>query len=223
MIVRLIVFIFSILPTFVLAQWSLAPALTVGFPVGEFSRNNNIVGVGLDLCLIRTLSESPVSVGVQLAYLTFGRLQSNQDIPTDLGYTINANITVNHNIAYAHGMVRFKPLWSSRVIPYADIVTGAKSIFTFTDMEGNQQQDSLNIDASFNTSWAFDLGVAGGFEINLNDVTYFNFKTTFLSGTAIRFTEDTSVRIDGANNLIFNRPKINGNLVMVHAGIRFLF
>jgi len=210
------------MPFSVMAQWSLAPTLTVGFPVGEFSRNNNNIGVGLDLSLLRELRESPISVGVQVAYLTFGRQQSNANIQTFTGNFVNANLTINHNIAYFHGMVRFKPTWASRVIPFGDIVAGAKTFLTYASVS-EQSSDSLNTNASFNSSWAFDLGAAGGIELKMNDNIFFNLKASFLSGTPINFINPRSARVNASNDLIFDRKKINGNLLMVHAGLRIFF
>ncbi|WP_028981700.1 hypothetical protein [Sporocytophaga myxococcoides] len=223
MTLRLIIFIFSILPISVMAQWSLAPTLTVGFPVGEFSRNNNNIGVGLDVSLLRELRERPISLGVQVAYLTFGRQQSNANIETVFGNAVNANLTINHNIAYFHGMIRFKPQWASRVIPFADIVTGAKTFLTFASVSDGQSSDSLNTNSSFNSSWAFDLGAAGGIELKMNDNIFFNLKGTFLSGTSIDFINQGSARVNASNDLLFDRKKVNGNLLMVHAGLRIFF
>ncbi|MBO9702394.1 MAG: hypothetical protein J7604_19445 [Sporocytophaga sp.] len=223
MTLRFIIFIFSILPFSVLAQWSLVPTLTVGFPVGEFSRNNNNIGVGLDVSLLRELRERPISIGVQAAYLTFGRQQSNENIETAFGNAVNANLTINHNIAYFHGMIRFKPLWASRVIPFADIVTGAKTFLTFASVSDDQSSDSLNTNSSFNSSWAFDLGAAGGIELKMNDNIFFNLKGTFLSGTSFDFINQRSARVNASNDLFFDRKKINGNLLMIHAGLRIFF
>ncbi len=211
------------MPCTLKGQWSIVPSLTVGFPVGEFSRNNNNIGVGLDLSLLRELRERPISVGVQVAYLTFGRQQSNQNIETVFGNAVNANLTINHNIAYFHGMVRFKPSWASRVIPFADVVTGAKSFLTFASVSDSQGSDSLNVNSSFNSSWAFDLGAAGGIEVKMNDNLYFNLKGTFLSGTSIDFINPISARVNESNDLLFERKKINGNLLMFHAGLRIFF
>lgn len=224
MILRFIIFFFSFLPFTVLAQWSMVPTLTVGFPVGEFSRNNNNIGVGLDLSLLRELRERPISLGVQVAYITFGRQQSNAtSIETVLGNAVNADLTINHNIAYFHGMIRFKPSWASRVIPFADVITGAKTILTFASVSDSQGSDSLNVNSSFNSSWAFDLGAAGGIEVKLNDNLYFNLKGTFLSGTSIDFINPRAARVNESNDLLFERKKINGNLLMFHAGLRIFF
>ncbi|GAL84311.1 hypothetical protein Fleli_2514 [Sporocytophaga myxococcoides] len=223
MILRFTIFYFSFLPFTVLAQWSVVPTLTVGFPVGEFSRNNNNIGVGLDLSLLRELRERPVSVGVQVAYLTFGRQQSNDNIETVFGNAVNANLTINHNIAYYHGMVRFKPSWASRVIPFADIITGAKTILTFASVSDSQGPDTLSINSSFNSTWAFDFGAAGGIEVKMNNNILFNLKSTFLSGTSINFINPRSARVNTSNDLLFDQKKVNGNLLMFHAGLRIFF
>lgn len=102
--------------------------LTIGIPVGDFSKNVD-VAAGLAAHLDFALGRSPVSVGVEAAYLFYG--DESRDVPLQGLPDLTVGVTTSNEIVLLHGRVRAQKR-GGRVRPYADGLVGFINLGTRT-------------------------------------------------------------------------------------------
>ena len=107
--------------------------MMIGVPVGEFGDNVE-VAAGISIKFDVGLGGSPLSVGTELAYLSYG--SESLDVPLVGMPELSVDVNRSNEIILVHGRVRAQRR-EGRVRPYVDGLVGLLDIFTRTSIEGD--------------------------------------------------------------------------------------
>jgi len=145
-------------------------AFTLGFPSGEFRDHVPNVGFGLDLAGGVQFAGSPVFLGAELGFLTYGRESRREPFSTTIP-DVEVRVITTNNIFNGHIFLRLQPGVGS-VRPYFDALIGFKYLFTLTEIKNvwTGSDDDESIASSTNLGdIAFSRGVGFGIAINLGE------------------------------------------------------
>jgi len=108
--------------------------LAIGVPVGEFADNVDVAG-GISGQFDFGLGDSPVSLGVESTYLSYGG--ESRDVPLVGLPGLTAEVSTSNNMVLLHGRVRVQKR-EGRLRPYADGLVGFNYLWTTTSVEGEE-------------------------------------------------------------------------------------
>lgn len=162
-----------------LGQFGLGGVIAV--PVGDFHDNVEIAG-GIAGSFGVGLGDSPVSLGLELTYVTYGG--EDRNLPVGGLSNLRVGVNTSNDIFLMHGRVRAQQL-TGRVRPYLDGLVGFNYLFTSTEIDANEY--CSNYGGSYNCSG------------NGNSVTHLDdlvFSAGGGGGVGIAVTKSGKVRLD---------------------------
>lgn len=206
------------------AQTQFGIDFTTVIPTGEFSRNvtNNGYGVGGNFLV--GLGRSPVSVGVDAAYATYGSEEHKEPISTTIP-ELRVKVRTNNNIVFTHALVRVQAQ-SGRVRPYADGLIGFKYLFTDTAILNDSNDEELASTKNL-SDFAFSYGVGGGLQVSLgrfgrNGAVCLDGKVRYLAGGRAEYLKKGSIRRENGV-VFFDVLNSRTDVVTVQVGVTFRF
>ncbi|HEX7070614.1 MAG TPA: hypothetical protein VF190_07400, partial [Rhodothermales bacterium] len=198
---RLALLILLLVITFAPARAQHVPefsgGFTVGVPMGPFARHLSTPAFGFGGLIGTRLSGLPITLGLDGAIMLYGL--DVDDRPFHHAYGAHAITT--QGIAMGHLVVRVQDA-SQPVSPYADVLVGAKYLYTETHVDGepwayafDRFHDSVPFD-----DLAFSYGMGGGVQ--------FRWMTAPLGedGPAARFSVHLGVRYLFGSKARFLQP-----------------
>ena len=106
--------------------------MMIGVPVGDFGDNVE-VAAGVSIKFDVGLGRSPLSVGTEVTYLSYG--SESLDVPLVGMPELSVGVETSNDIILFHGRVRAQRR-EGRVRPYVDGLVGLIDLFTRTSIEG---------------------------------------------------------------------------------------
>ena len=106
----------------------------IAVPVGDFHDNVEIAG-GITGSFGIGVGESPVSLGLELTYVTYGG--EDRSLPVGGLSDLTVGVNTSNDIFLLHGRVRAQKL-TGRVRPYVDGLAGFNYLFTSTAIDASE-------------------------------------------------------------------------------------
>jgi len=107
--------------------------LFLGFPRGEFQENNTHVGAGIDGSLLYHVPSTPLMVGLNVTYATYGTTRRRAPLSVYIP-DVEVEVERTNNYVIIDPMVRLQgQLW--RISPYAEVGAGLSYLFTMTKVK----------------------------------------------------------------------------------------
>jgi Outer membrane protein beta-barrel domain len=197
---------------------------TTVIPTGEFKENvtNNGYGIGGNF-LVR-IGPSPVSVGVDAGFTTYGSEEHREPLSPTIP-ELELKVRTNNNIVLTHALVRVQPR-TGNVRPYIDGLIGFKYLFTETSIFDDSGDEELASTNNF-SDFAFSYGVGGGVQVRLGSLgrrgdISLDGKVRYLAGGRAEYLKKGSIRRENGN-VFFDVLSSRTDVVTVQVGITFRF
>jgi len=211
-------------------------AFTLGFPSGEFRDHVPNVGFGLDLAGGIQFAGSPVFLGAELGFLTYGRESRREPFSTTIP-DVEVRVVTTNNILNGHLFLRLQPGIGS-IRPYFDALIGFKYLFTVTEIRNVWTSGDENEAIASSTNLgdiAFSRGVGFGLAINLGESVlesdngregFVSFQLDiglrYLLGSEADYLKKGSIeRVDG--NIQFDIDRSRTDTIQMLIGVRATF
>ncbi len=227
----LIVFsVILLIPGLLQAQnWEFGVDFILGSPQGDFGRTVDDLGYGLDLYGAYQLRNSPVALGLDIGFLTYGTTRRTEPFSPNIP-EVNVRVSTSNNIAFGHLLTRIQP--SDGVIrPYLDGLFGFNYLFTESRIRDERSQDEIASSTNFD-----DITLSGGFGAGSKFHIYRTFdedsnrlinlfldlRARYILGGEAEYLREGSIQRDNGN-LIFDVERSRTDLLTFHIGIVFQF
>lgn len=168
----------------------------VGVPQGDFGLHVSHPGYGVNLQFALGLAQMPVSFGVDLGILTYGRERRHEPFSLTVP-DVEVRVTTSNNIAMVHSFLRLQPL-QGRARPYVDGLFGIKHFFTQTSVGGDEEAVASTKNYG---DTGLSYGVGGGVGIRLYDgmldekpgQVYLNLGVRYLFGPRVSYLREGDI------------------------------
>lgn len=208
--------------------------LNVGIPFPEMRNaiKNNMGNLGFGISLIGLLNpfslghndaNVPIHIGLELGYTYYGRFKT----PVNIGGN-SGDYKTSYGIATTNAIVRFRPAYTHRFTPFADVFAGGNYYLSTIKQNLSFIESSLNIPAlEFDSpsSASFSRGFGAGFtlgKLNNESQPRFVCRVTYNVGSPIKYVVRDSLKYDaGANTLTYEEGRAAVKYILVQIGIGF--
>lgn len=134
----------------------------VAVPQGSFADRLDATGFGLSAAFVHHIADSPVGVGVEGTFVTYGRETIRERFGSGALGRVDVDVVTTNNIALGHVVLRLQPA-TGAVRPYGDALVGLAYLFTESRIEDVDAGDDRDIASSTNfDDAAFSYGLGGG-------------------------------------------------------------
>jgi hypothetical protein len=193
-------------------------------PTGEFKNNVTNNGYGVGGQFLVSLGRSPLFLGVDAGFTTYGSEEHREPISTTIP-ELRVKVRTNNNIVLTHGLVRVQPR-SGVVRPYADGLIGFKYLFTDTRILNDSNDEELASTKNL-SDFAFSYGFGGGVQVRLGRVgrngdISLDGKARYLRGGRAEYLKKGSIRRENGS-VFFDVLSSRTDVVTVQVGITFRF
>jgi hypothetical protein len=131
----------------------------VGVPMNEFGDNVDGLGYGASLYAGLGSTDSPLQVGVDVAFLVYGRSTDRVPFSSTVGPRVLVDVVTTNSIVQPHLVLRVQPP-SGSVRPYLEGLIGFKYLFTETSVEDDDQNTRIASTTNFDDfAWSGGAGV----------------------------------------------------------------
>lgn len=143
---------------------------TVGVPRGGFDDNISRPGGGLNLFLGGWIDSTPVVVGLDLGFLSYGSTTDEVPLSSTIGPRAPVEVRTSNNILETHLSLRLQPE-HGRVRPFVEGLAGFKYLFTRTSVGeenfvGEDPDDSITSSTNFD-DFALSGGAGAGVDVRV--------------------------------------------------------
>lgn len=193
-------------------------------PQGAFDTNYSGTPLGLGAQLSIPMGNSPLDLVGGFAW--YSRGGSKEDIAIFQGkdadgddFFTEGEISVNSNIYAYDAIIRFRP-FNGRIQPYGDLIGGfqtysTKSVIRTLDGSNDDETDNAHRDFSANFGWG------AGVKVRLSQSIALEARFTSIQGSAVKFVDKESVRIDDVGNVQFENIRSTTDHYTFQAGVSF--
>jgi hypothetical protein len=136
----------------------------LGFPAGEFRRNVDGTGVGMDVNFSYHFPRSIVSTGVSFGFLIYGSDSRMEPLSPTIPELI-VKVTTTNALLLGHLFVRVQPRWG-RIRPYLEGLAGFHYLTTDTSI-GSQGGYENSLSSNNYHDTIFSGGLGGGAQVLL--------------------------------------------------------
>ena len=201
---------------------------TLGFPQNEFKENVDRAGFGLSGSFLFKLPQTPLSLGVSISWLEYGRDKREELLDTIIP-EVYVDVKTSNNILMSHFMLRIQPQ-RGRVRPYLDGLFGFNYLWTETAIE---DQHGTNDDAIARTvqldDFTVSYGAGGGFMIHVlkrkkakHPELFIDLGVRYLKGDRAEYLKKGSIyQEDG--EVWYDISESTTDLITAHIGVTFVF
>lgn len=191
------------------AQWLAGAGLQVGIPAGDFAKNTNAVGVGINVYALKALGPSlPIFVGIDGGYMMYGntvnRLSQNITF-LNTNIPLRYRVETTNNLINMHGVLRVA-IPTSAVTIYLDGLVGFRYIYTRTTVKDDTPQRTVNVNSTTYTvnnqtlgsrtnlsDFIFSYGGGGGFIFNVGNFKI-DTRVVYLLGSEANYLDRDAVQ-----------------------------
>lgn len=180
-----------------------------GFPQGGFKNNVESNGFGVDGIVAYSLPASPVAVGLDLGFITYGKVRRTEPFSPNIPEVL-VDVKTTNNIFNSHLFVRAEGR-NGILRPYIDGLLGLNYLFTRSSVEEQSFDEPIASTTNFDDV-AFSYGVGTGMKIKLaksiDDETgkvsrwFLDLKARYLLGGEAEYLREGGLR------------NVNGSLVI---------
>lgn len=221
------------------ARAQVQPQVDVGFIVGvfqgEFADNlDNDVGFGVDVFAGARVGASPVVLGVEGAFLIYGRESFREPFrPSGPGSRVDVEVETTNNIVMGHLVLRIQPA-TGIVRPYADGLFGVKYLFTESSIEDISGVDDRVFSSQNFDDAALSYGAGAGLDIQvyrreqpqagrrkLGSVRL-HLGARYLFGQEAEYLQEGSIQEEG-DDLVFDVKRSRTDVLVPQIGVTFGF
>ncbi len=215
-------------------QPEVSASFLLGFPRGEFREHVPNVGFGIEFTGGVHLGRSPLLLGAELGFLTYGR-DSRREYFSLTIQEVTVRVITTNNILLGNLFLRLQPP-SGSVRPYLDALIGFKYFFTETRIRSIYYDDDEPIARDTNLGdiasahgygvgiaidlWSgevdFDEGPSGwmGLQLDLG--------VRYMLGSEAEYLKKGSINyVDG--RVVYEVERSMTDFLRPHVGVRFIF
>jgi hypothetical protein len=217
-----------LLVTLAAAQsWQGGVNFIVGAPQGEFRRNVDKNGFGVDLNGGYAPEGSPIMLGLDFAFLQYGSADRDERFSTTIP-DVSVKVSTTNNIVLGHAVLRIQPN-SGMFRPYLQGNIGFNYLFTETKIE-NINVPGQEVASSNNLSdGAFSFGGGAGLmilvyrpvETAVSDIFVDLGAHYIVGGEAVYLKEGSIRNVNG--QVVYDVLKSKTDLMVFHLGVSVRF
>ena len=142
-------------------------SFVLGIPTGDFADNVDGIGYGGSLFVGAQLGASPLVLGLDVAFLTYGRDVDRVPFSQTVGPRVLVDVVTTNNIVQPHLVARLQ-LPSGVLRPYVEGLAGFKYLFTESRIEDVDFNDDRDIASTTNfDDFALSAGGGLGFDVRV--------------------------------------------------------
>ncbi|WP_022834608.1 outer membrane beta-barrel protein [Salisaeta longa] len=141
-----------------------------GLPAGPFADNIDGLGYGGNIYAGVNIANVPVSVGLDLGFVIYGRNTERVPFSRTVGPAVTVDVVTTNSIVQPHLVLRFQPE-RGLVRPYLDGYFGFKYLFTQTRVEDDNTNDEPIASTTNFDDIALSTGAGAGVHIRLYDAS----------------------------------------------------
>jgi len=141
---------------------------TAGVPTGGFG-NNIGTGGGLHLFIGGYLDNAPVTIGLDVGFVTYGRSIDTLPVSETIGPRALVDVETSNSLVQPHLVARLQPK-TGRVRPFLDGLVGFKYLFTRTSVQDDDisnDADDTFVSTTNHDDFAFSAGVGAGVDVRV--------------------------------------------------------
>lgn len=178
----------------------------VGVPMNEFGDNVDGLGYGASLYAGLGSTDSPLQVGVDVAFLVYGRSTDRVPFSSTVGPRVLVDVVTTNSIVQPHLVLRVQPP-SGSVRPYLEGLIGFKYLFTETRVEDDDQNTRIASTTNFD-DYAWSGGAGAGIDVRIGSnetesgrltTFYFTFGVQYLLGQQAEYLAEADL-VDANND-----------------------
>lgn len=203
----------------------------VGFPQGEFKKNVDRAGVGLNaqFLLWTPNSQMPASAGLNIGFMNYGSETRTEPFSTTIP-DVMVDVSRSNNLVNFHFMFQISP-FEGPVKPYAEALFGGAYLFTSTEIKSQGHYNDEVASTTNFSDWAWSYGGGGGFLIKLyeNEKTkeegemklsslWLDLKARYLFGSEASYLKEGSVEIFNGR-AYYQESRSKTDLFSIHLGV----
>ena len=203
----------------------------VGLPQGEFNEHVDQAGFGGSLFGGIGLGASPVTLGLDLAFMVYGYERRSEPFSNTIP-DVTVDVTTSNNIGMGHLVLRLEPP-SGAIRPYLDGLVGLKYLYTETNIENEGFGDNESIARSVNfDDTALSYGVGGGLNVRVysgqlgedtpHGIILVNLGARYLFGGEAEYLQKGSIRRENGE-VTFDVDRSRTDLLIPQLGVSFVF
>lgn len=204
-------------------QFQFGLDVTTVIPTGDFSKNVTNNGYGVGGQFLVGLGRSPLLLGVDAAFATYGSDEHRESISETIP-ELRVKVRTNNNITLTHLLLRAQPR-TGNVRPYADALIGFKYLFTDTTILNDSNDQELTSSKNL-SDFVYSYGFGGGIQVRLGRVgrgdISLDGKARYLRGGRAEYLKEGSVRRENGS-VFFDVLSSRTDVVTVQIGITFRF
>jgi hypothetical protein len=220
----ILVLLFTCTPSLKAQDFQIGIDFTTAFPQGDFKKNIDGNGYGVNGQFLYGIKKSPFLIGADLGLVTYGSESFKETLSPTIP-EIRVKVNTTNNIFSSHFVLRAQKR-EGKVRPYIEGLVGLQYLFTRTAVSTDFDDEAFAADTNFSDA-TFSAGVGGGVQflltkgINKPDILL-DTKVRYLRGARAEYLKKGSIiRDDGQ---IFFEPFSSPiHLVNFQIGITFRF
>lgn len=139
-----------------------------GIPLGSFGENVG-TGGGLSLFIGGYLDDLPLTIGLDVGYVGYGRSMETAPLSQSVGPRVNVEVETQNSILQPHLLLRLQPK-TGRVRPFVDGLVGFRYLYTRTSARGRSvfgaPEDAFASTTNFD-DFAFSAGTGAGIDLRV--------------------------------------------------------
>ncbi len=205
----------------------------VAVPQGSFADRLDATGFGLSAAFVHHIAGSPVGVGVEGTFVTYGRETIRERFGSGALSRVDVDVVTTNNIALGHLVLRLQPA-TGAVRPYGDALVGLAYLFTESRIEDVDFNDDRDIASSTNfDDAAFSYGLGGGIMARVYsghssddgrpfDV-FVDARIRYLFGGEAKYLREGDIETDADGDPIFFFTESRTDLLLPQLGITIRF
>ncbi len=205
----------------------------VGSPQGELRNNIDGNGYGLGIEGFVGPDRSPFSVGLNFGFMNYGHDERTEALSTTIP-DLKVRVRNDNNIVHGNLVLRFQPVRTGWLRPYADGLVGFKYLYTSTSIENENSWGGEEIASSTNfDDGALSYGVGGGLLFRVHTFDNFaetdrradlfvDFKVRYLHGGDAEYLRKGSIRTS-EGRVEYDVRKSETDMLVFHLGVSFGF
>ncbi|MDR8392927.1 outer membrane beta-barrel protein [Aliifodinibius sp. S!AR15-10] len=216
------------LPVAIAQDFSFGLTLDGGFPQGNFKRNVESNGIGLEGMAAYSVKNSPLTVGLNLGFYNYGN-QSRKEFFNPNIPEVRVGVRTTNNIFTGHFFTRLEA--KERIVrPYVDALVGLNYLFTESKVEDDSDFDTIASTTNFDDT-AFSYGLGGGLKFKVADsyddlgqkLTWFiDLKARYLFGGEADYLKEGALR-NNNGTLVYDTSRSSTDLFTVGLGFIVAF
>ncbi|MDX1637110.1 MAG: outer membrane beta-barrel protein [Balneolaceae bacterium] len=194
-----------------------------GFPQGNFKRNVESNGLGLEAFAAYRIHSSPVKVGINLGFVTYGN-DTRKEIFNPNIPEVRVGVRTNNNIFTGHLFTRFESA-EGIVRPYFDALAGLNYLFTESRVEDDDWGETIASTTNFDDT-AFSYGLGGGVKFKVAESYdqfgkplkwFIDVRAKYLVGGEAEYLKEGALRNENGR-LVYDTSRSSTDLLTVGLG-----